>query len=373
MQILYVGLIFRIALVFSFILFPSVQEIVGSGDSYYFYFKASELSLDSLLYQNPSFGSGEIYISFLSVIFKIFGSYYVIGNLSSVMFWFFSALFLKKILNLFLIKEFNKNLILFLYCFLPSSILFTTTILREPMQIFLINAALYFLLKNYIKFNFLYLFYVVFFSIILASLHWVYLFVIFCTFLCILFLYFVKKYINNSSATIVLVFSLVTSAMFLMFPIYLYKILSIFFSLGTNSIISSIELYLNSNFITEATYFINFEISNFFNFFQIFLYYMLKPFPSDFRNFFDLVLFFENLFRVFLIFIFIKRMHVIKNTNVLYTFLVIFIFLIEIFWSLGTSNWGTAVRHHQIVYGIMLILAFGESENAKAKSTRLSL
>jgi len=43
-----------------------------------------------------------------------------------------------------------------------------------------------------------------------------------------------------------------------------------------------------------------------------------------------------------------------------YIFILIFILIIEIFWSFGTANWGTAVRHHQIVYGLMLFLAFSK-------------
>jgi hypothetical protein len=46
---------------------------------------------------------------------------------------------------------------------------------------------------------------------------------------------------------------------------------------------------------------------------------------------------------------------------------VLFVFLsylvIETIWSLGTVNWGTAIRHHLPSIGLLVVVAFAYSAN----------
>ena len=88
-----------------------------------------------------------------------------------------------------------------------------------------------------------------------------------------------------------------------------------------------------------------------------FYQYMLEPLPVRISNIFDLVLFFENLIRA--LFLLKGLKYLIKNYFFKpQTVMIMYFLIIELIWSVGTTNWGTAVRHHIPSIGILSLLAF---------------
>ena len=65
------------------------------------------------------------------------------------------------------------------------------------------------------------------------------------------------------------------------------------------------------------------------------------------------------------------------NTDLSWIFILLIFLLNEFIWSLGTINWGTAMRHHVPVFFCLLIVAFsfpGESRRLKfSKGHRASV
>ena len=105
-----------------------------------------------------------------------------------------------------------------------------------------------------------------------------------------------------------------------------------------------------------------------FEFYSDLIYYLINSFtlymiePSIFSihkiRYLDLPIIFENFLRVFIILAatFNIAINKINNKHVFYYIIIYFIF-IELFWSLGTNNWGTASRHHIPAFGLLVILS----------------
>jgi len=87
---------------------------------------------------------------------------------------------------------------------------------------------------------------------------------------------------------------------------------------------------------------------------QVFLNYMLQPFPQNVRNVYDVVALLEVLFRVVMLaYLYNQRHYLSKESRILLLFYFAGCFL----WSVGTTNWGTAQRHH-LTTNWMLVLVY---------------
>jgi hypothetical protein len=93
--------------------------------------------------------------------------------------------------------------------------------------------------------------------------------------------------------------------------------------------------------------------------------YLFRPFIWQISNVIDVVAFSENLIRFIIVFDFLKRIYR-KHISSTYVILILMYLLLEFLWSLGTTNWGTAMRHHISGLGIMVIL-FAYSGFAKTR------
>ena len=84
----------------------------------------------------------------------------------------------------------------------------------------------------------------------------------------------------------------------------------------------------------------------------------------------DVVLMFENLLRAWLICkIWVgyrKTSGKMRNPTI---FIAISYFAVEAMWSLGTMNWGTAVRHHIPGFGLLVLAAFIYSKPRRKKTS----
>src|SRR5699024_5393857 len=90
----------------------------------------------------------------------------------------------------------------------------------------------------------------------------------------------------------------------------------------------------------------------------VFFNYMLVPFPWQISSLLDIYAVVENIFRLALILLGVKFIKSTKSEAIPSINQVMILFLLmEVLWSLGTVNWGTAIRHHLISYGLILLLA----------------
>ena len=340
-----------------------ITQTPGSGmDARGFHGFASEVSNDLVF---DTFGIGfTLYTNFLGFIYYLTIDSIFVGGLVSCFFWLLSAILLFKTLKLFKVSNNFLISVFLIYSFLPSSIFFTSITLREVFQLFLINLSLYSYTQIYLNRKYSYYISFLLGIILMSTLHGALL-----LFGASLFFLAVVSFLINQATKDILKKYLKTIIVILIFiiPIGIYSINT--FTQISNSydisegIFIAVEAYQNiliqedarSNYISEYEFssFADFLTFMPFNFFQ----YFMEPFPWKIQNLFDLVVFSENFLRLIILYIIISF---ITNVNpnfkpLLYAFLGSYLFL-ELVWSIGTVNWGTAIRHHVPSLGILLTL-----------------
>jgi hypothetical protein len=307
------------------------------------------------------------YISLLAYTYKYIYPSYLIGASISLFFYFLSLLYFIKILNLIEIKQKNILILLIFFCFLPTIIIYTSATIREPIQLFLTNIMIFYVLKIHLTSRVIktvkYFFILIFFTFMYYLTHRIgpifgFINIIIGIFLIVLKINVKKVYLLSFILLIILIFSL--SFLFVEFFAKNYS-----FEQFQQGYIKAIEIYQNglylSSPLSRANYF---ELHNFESIADIMIFLLTAFIKYNFEPLFSLnkfiikdsVLIFENILRLFfymmiLFFIFLRKLS--KNTH----FIIIFsVFILnELIWSVGTNNWGTASRHHIPSIGLMLI------------------
>ena len=336
------------------------------ADSYYYHWIASravnlgERGLDVTIVQEEA---NKLYAILLSTLYFLSTDLYFIGCLFSIFVWLLSAYVVKKILELLKADDKTKYLVFLFYAFLPSSILNTSAPMREAFELLFINLIIYSALRVYLN---------------KSSLHWIYI-GISC--------YLLGQFHQGLYAFGGAILLMLTMSIFLRnrrkFPIegYIFGVpLIIFLSTYALGIFSDQVYDLeNGLFFTITTYQegtldpLNFSRASYepfttgiegllglvlfipTNLFQ----YLFEPMPWRISSILDIILTFENILRAFLIFVSVRgilKTDIISRRPLLFIFLAFLI--LETFWSFGTTNWGTASRHHVPGMGLILITGF---------------
>jgi hypothetical protein len=301
-------------------------------------------------------GQYEIYINFFSILYVYFLSLFylvipisdpVLANSSSVFIWFCSALVLLKSLNIINASKFKVGLVLIIYSFLPSSIAYTSTSLKEPIMLLLINTIIMSYLSIVIKKNKKYYFLFFTSNFFLIFMHKVFFTVFFLINFLLIFSFFYEKL---KKIRFIFIFSTII-LLVLIFNFFLMDF-----------VIESLNSIIDGQYVSRASYFENLQIDNdilsFFKFsIMAYINYNFMPFIFHLDFFADFVLLCENVLRFILFFISIKKLFTYSQHKFYVNYLFIFViyFFIEFFWALGTQNWGTASRHHIPTLGLLLI------------------
>ena len=325
------------------------------GDSYYYHWIAStRINLGERELDVTTLGGGEealsLYPTLLTTLYSFSTDIYFIGCLFSIFVWLLSAYVLKKILELLKTDNRTKYLVFLIYAFIPSSLINTSVPMRESFELLFVNLLIYSSLRIYLN---------------KSLLHWLFL-GISC--------FLIGQFHGVLYAFAAVILLMVIISIFLRnrkkFPIggYIFIVpLIIFLSTYAYGIFLTIQTYQEgtrafTNF-TRASYepftagiegplgFVLFIPANLFQ-------YLFEPMPWKISSILDIVLTFENILRAFLIFVSVRgilKTDVISRRPLLFIFLAYLI--LETFWSFGTTNWGTASRHH--VPGLALLLIPG--------------
>ena len=334
------------------------------GDSYYYHWIASravnlgERGLDVTVVQEEA---NALYSILLSTLYSVTTDLYFIGCLFSIFVWLLSAYVVKKILELLKADKKTKYLVFLFYAFLPSSLINTSVPMREAFELLCINLIIYSCLRVYLDKSLLHWFYLAISCFLLGQFHkGLYAFggVIL---LMLIMSIFLRKRRSFPIVGYIFAVPLITFLSVYLFGIFSDQVYDM--ENGLHSVILSYqEGTLKS--IGRAKYepfttgiegplgLVLFIPTNLFQ-------YLFEPMPWRVSSILDVVLTFENIFRGFLIFVSLKG---ILETDVIPRRPLLFIFLayliIETFWSFGTTNWGTAARHHVPGMGLILITGF---------------
>ena len=336
------------------------------GDSLYYHWIASravtlgERGLDTSIVGEAGQG---LFTFLLSGLYQATTDSYFIGCLFTIFTWLLSAFILIKILELISAERKTTFLVLFFYCFLPSSLINTSVPLRESFELLFVNLLIYSSLRIYIH---------------KSSSHWVYL---------IISGFLIGQFHKGLYALSGFIFLAVVMSSYLRnrikFPlqgyfiilpilgvlsVYFYNFLSDSSYDLSDGLYAAIETYQEGTLaltnISRATYqpFLMGLEGPFALLFYIpvnLFQYLFEPMPWRISSILDIILTLENLFRGFLIYITIKGL---INSDILSRRPLLFMFIIYLFletlWSFGTTNWGTASRHHVPGMGLILITGF---------------
>jgi len=301
---------------------------------------------------------GKALVIILGTLYKIIPANMelFLGGILSCIVWGFSAIFLFRALEFAKVKNSSISIALIIYSFLPFGIIFTSITLRESYQLLLINLILYFIILVLKKEKIQFIFSLLATLIALAFFHKSFIFfTLFITLVLFLKIFMNKlsPYYESHKFFILVIF---ISGAYVYLPLYTEyynNIIDLVQSFKFNQIQNARAIYKDQLQVTyEAKYFLSSVVYSFIQF-------EFEPFPWRETSTVDNVLIVQNLFRMFLFYQIIKRLILsfkTKNLNYIVIFS-IFIFL-ELLWSTGTVNWGTAVRHQIPGYGLFIFLSF---------------
>ena len=367
-NLLWIGVFLRLGI--AWLLLSSGFYLAFTGDIENFHQTAREmLGLGAAV--NPliaeEFTIDDAYSYFISLIYMLTtDSMYLTSTLSCFV-WFFSGYFLIKIMDVLKLNLRRQKILFLIYILLPSSLLNTGVPLRESYELLAVNLSIYSSLQWYFQRNLKYLF-VFFIGILLMGLMHIAM-LVFGVILFIFTLILISFREDKSSY-----FFLLPTSLLVLIPIfgfnYISQYLDYFGGQGLEgagaeladavrlfqfgSIIDSgasraqyAELQLEIDGISGLLFFLPTAL------FQ----YLFEPMPWRNLSLVDYVLVLENLMRAIFIFFGVKGLFVLPSNQKKIIFFLLACYLsTELIWAVGTTNWGTASRHHVPSLGILLLI-----------------
>jgi len=318
------------------------------------------------------YGKGEILTTFdnpLTFFFFLLGKLYfytfenyIWASTISIFVWIISYLFLYNVMKLLKFSYTNILFATLIYSFTPSIFTITSTTLREVWQLLIVNIFLFIFVKYYLnQKNFiLTIIYLLILTIILFILHrGLILFGLFSIFLISLIFY-----VNLKIKTLYL--PLLIPFLLLFFYIFLQYFNIFYIQNGwaqlKKGLPLAIEQYQRGVILSapsaRGNYIESVSIKNYFDLFLFlpvsFFQYLFEPIFSIMKinSLKDIIAIGENLTRILLIGLFLYKIKFNKN---IFLYIFLLYLALEFIWSIGTVNWGTALRHHVPSIGLLII------------------
>jgi hypothetical protein len=339
-------------------------------DAVSFHLKAIEYSKSPTL---EDAGIGWVYANLLGYVYYFTMESLFLGGFLSCAAWLASALILKNSLNILQVDSSAKVYAMMLYALLPSSVMFTSVTLREPYQLLFVNIAINAVLNIYYHRAYKY------WSVLAlaiaggGAMHGGLL--AFGVFLFSGSLLLVATREKKKKSWIRGCFLGFISVAALWFGYQFFTYIAYNLEQGVGN---AIEAYQNSvrSQGARTNYMEAVDISGlsgmFLHIFGGLVQYLFEPYPWKITSASDIVVLLENVLRGWLIWrMGVNFMKASGSQRNLSMFLILAYLMIETMWSLGTTNWGTAVRHHIPSFGLLLLTAYfaaNQRRNVRSKS-----
>lgn len=379
-QILWLGFFLR--LVNAFVNGFYGPSFGASDDAFGFHVWAVEHSQNLVF---DVFVIGHIYPYILGIFYFITTDSLFLGSALSALGWLASAFILVRIMRILSFDMSNQWRVMLIYALIPSSLMYTSVTLREPFQLLFVNLALYAALKIYFHRSLAHWLVLLLAAVCMGALHGALLvsgiFIIVGT----LFLAASRNRKGVSFIKVVLVTPIVILCLFYGF--------SLFTSISyggrmEDGLSMAVQAYQEGSLAAEqrAAYRTDTKINGLgglilstpFFLFQ----YLFEPMPWKMSSIVDVVVLLENMLRFWLIWnalkylvgnyrkkpIFVARNFFGNGRCIFFIFLSYLI--METIWSLGTTNWGTGIRHHLPSIGLLLVASFAYQNVTSPKYNR---
>jgi hypothetical protein len=331
------------------------------------------------------------YIAWMIILYKYVWLSAFLPSLINCLAWLACIICMKKITIILESPKRVSMIVLSLFAFLPSSILFTSVPLRENFEIFALVVPTYFLIKSFLKNKSTY-------ASLISMIPFLYIGwlthsgLIAYTSLFFMLCYLFLSSRERSQAPVLKYGILIAAVAFLAsigFTEYSktnYKIESnadVVFDEDGNAVMDlgeglgdSVEKYqaaligknARSNYAEASE--IDGVTGLILNIPKLLIGYMMAPWPWQISSILDVLVLAENWLRLYL---FITAVKNFRNKRIdpkvrkLTGFLIMAWLILEFAWAMGTTNWGTAVRHHVVGFHFILIAAFAAGVQAKKK------
>jgi hypothetical protein len=322
------------------------------------------------------FSGATNYTYVLSKVYSLTTDALFWGCLLSCFAWAGSAVFLLKAMDIMSFSRRNKSKAMLVYILLPSSIFFSGLILREPYQLLFVNIAIYAALKIILNKSFLHWFVLVPAVICMSALHKSLFvfgdFIVFST-LIMLLRGRVKGFSIVKTVIAIPVLTLIVFLGLFQFADYSQGYSK---TMGSEKLglVGAIEKYRNTGAQLEARaqYISQEEIKDLMDLLlyspKIVFSYLFEPMPWRSLIGVDFVVLFENLMRAWLIWrVWVGFRKLPRQWKSPLIFIFINYLMLEILWSMGTINWGTALRHHLPSFGLLVVSAFVYSKGMTSR------
>lgn len=383
-QILWLGFFLRLVLAF-------VNDFVGptpgsSDDAIGFHLVAVDVSQNFVV---DVFALTYIYPFLLGLFYTITTDSLFLGSALSAFGWLASAFILLRIMRILSFKMSYQRWVMLIYALLPTSLMYTSVTLREPFQLLFINLALYAALKIYFH---------------RSNAHWLVLFLAFVgmgamhgallafgTFIIAgtLFLITSRNRKGVSFTKVLLITPIAILCLFYGFELFMN--LTSYGDRLDDGLGVAVQVYqegtLSDAYDARANYrsevVVNDGLGGLILSLPYFLFqYLFEPMPWKISSIVDVVALLENILRFWLIWnafkylvgSYLNKPMFVAHNYFGYRRFILFIFLsyllVESLWSLGTSNWGTASRHHLPSLGLLLVMGFAYRNVISSKYNR---
>ena len=358
----------------------------SSDDSLGFHIIATEYSQNLVF---DVYALTHMYTYFLAVFYFITTDSLFLGSALFALGWLASAFILLRIMRILSFNMSSQWWVMLIYALIPTSLMYTSVTLREPFQLLFVNLALYASLKIYFH---------------RSNAHWLVLFLAFVgmgamhgallafgTFIIAgtLFLITSRNRKGVSFTKVLLITPIAILCLFYGFE--LFTSLSSYGDRLDDGLNVAVQVYqegtLSSAYDARANYrsevVVNDELGGLILSLPYFLFqYLFEPMPWKMSSIVDVVALLENILRFWLIWnafkylvgSYLNKPMFVAHNYFGYRRFILFIFLsyllVESLWSLGTSNWGTASRHHLPSLGLLLVMGFAYRNVISSKYNR---
>lgn len=311
---------------------------------------------------NFVFSIGDVfYKNMLGVVYWIFGPSLMLAQQLSILAFSISCVVLVKILCQLELSRYRVPILL-VFGALPTMVFLGSLTLRESYQIVFFMLAVYFGLKMHITRDInRYLLFMIMSAVAMGVFHQA--LSIYAFFLVVLFLLWTHRPVSRLGSVKKLRLMAVLAIPALILGVTTYaatdSALS-FFASGNMELLDHAAKYRDGSLLARATYGITFDLSSplmaIYTGLMLYTHYLFAPFPWKVNNVLDVYASIESLSRLVLICFALKNWRNAYGTQRrLLGLMLILFFSMTFLWAIGTTNYGTAIRHNMLSWWVLVI------------------
>lgn len=305
------------------------------------------------------------YMHVLGAVFRVFGASHLLGEQLSIFAFALSCIVLLKVMRLIGFERYRVSSLI-AFGALPTMIFLGSITTRESFQILFFMLSVYLGIKMHLKGGINgYAIGLVLSALIMGFLHKALIvYGLILIFMMLVWSYRPVTSLGNIKK--IHLFMLIVSPIVLVGIVIVEQMnitgLSILSKLVNESWLEAIEAFRSGSIRDggRTTYGINIDLSSniasLYSIIKIYIYYLFAPFPWQIAGVSDLYAGLESAMRMILIFYSVRHWrNAFGPQRRLLGLMLLVYFSITFVWAIGTTNYGTGLRHHMLSWWIIVV------------------